>query len=146
MAVEQGSGRRKRALILVPLLTIATAALLVWAAARVRANLEQASLLGAAAGVPGQEQSPPAGDEADEAEMPPEQVEKYVNVYKAMQRDRSLTVDQAAARQGLSLEAFRAIEAKVERNDLVRERVRQALRQTAQPSPSPGAGASQKLP
>lgn len=146
MAVEHGSGRRKGALILAPLLSIAAPALLRSAATTVLANLDQASLRGAPGQLLGQEQPPSSGDDADSAELPPEQVTKYINVYKAMQRDRSLTVEQAATRQGLSLQAFRAIESKVERNDLVRERVRRALRQSPQPSPSPAAGAPQKIP
>ena len=64
---------------------------------------------------------------ADEAEIPAEQVEKYINVYRAMQRDHSLNIEQAANSQGLTMEAFRGIESKIERDDLVREHVRQAL-------------------
>jgi hypothetical protein len=64
---------------------------------------------------------------SDDAEPPPAQVEKYINVYRAMQRDHSLNIEQAASRQGLTLQAFREIESKVERDDLVREHVRQAL-------------------
>jgi len=73
----------------------------------------------------------------DESEVPPEQVEKYINVYRAMQRDHNLTVEQAAIRQGLSLEAFREIESKVERDDLIREHVRQALANPSAENPEP---------
>src|SRR5689334_18964885 len=38
-------------------------------------------------------------DGADQNEISTDQIEKYVSVYKAMQRNRSLTVDQAAAQQ-----------------------------------------------
>lgn len=71
----------------------------------------------------------------DENEIPPEQVEKYIKVYKATQRDRNLTVEQAAAQQGMTLESFREIEAKIERDDVVREHVRQALKPAAQSTP-----------
>lgn len=64
----------------------------------------------------------------DESEVAPEQVEKYIAVYKAMQRNHGLKVEQAAASQGLSLDAFRDIERRIERDDMIRERVRQALR------------------
>lgn len=73
----------------------------------------------------------------EEAELPPDQVEKYINVYRAMQRDHSLSIEQAASRQGLTLEAFRGIESKVERDDLVREHVRQALANPSADSPTP---------
>jgi hypothetical protein len=68
------------------------------------------------------------GDEDDENAVPADQIEKYIGVYKAMQRDHSLTVEQATAKQGLSLDTFRDIERRVERDDLTRERVRDALR------------------
>lgn len=75
----------------------------------------------------GPEQEAQEDQGAEEAEVPPDQVQKYINVYQAMQHDHSLTVEQAASRQGLSLEAFRELESKVERDDMVREHVRQAL-------------------
>src|SRR5215472_1303867 len=53
-------------------------------------------------------------NEADENEVSTDEVEKYVSVYKAMQRNRSLTVDQAAAAQGLTLEQFRKLEDRVQ--------------------------------
>jgi len=64
-------------------------------------------------------------------------VEKYINVYRAMQRDHSLNIEQAAGRQGLTLQAFREIESKVERDDLVREHVRQALANRSSDSSAP---------
>ncbi len=78
------------------------------------------------------------GGDDEESQIPVEQIEKYVAVYKAMQRNHSLSVDQAAAAQGLSVGAFRDIEGRIERDDLIRERVRQALR--------PGGEASVHLP
>jgi hypothetical protein len=69
-----------------------------------------------------------AQEAEEEEEVPPEEIEKYIAVYKAMQRDHSLTVERAAAQQGLTLAQFRQIENKVERDDLIRERVREALR------------------
>jgi len=74
---------------------------------------------------------------SDDTELPPDQVEKYINVYRAMQRDHSLDVEQAASRQGLTLQAFREIESKVERDDLVREHVRQALANPSSESSAP---------
>jgi hypothetical protein len=64
----------------------------------------------------------------DEKEVPPAEVEKYIEVYKAMQKDRGLTVDQAAQKQGMTVAEFRSLEGKIERDDALRERVRKALR------------------
>jgi multidrug efflux pump subunit AcrB len=64
----------------------------------------------------------------DQAEITPEQVEKYIAVYKATQSNHSLTVEQAAAQQGLTVAQFRALEGRIERDDALRERVRRALR------------------
>ncbi len=83
------------------------------------------------------------GDD-DSSEVPPAQVDKYVAVYKAMQRDHSLTVEEAASKQGMTVAAFRSLEAKIERDDVLRERVRKALRPEPQKSASPSAGKKSK--
>ncbi len=64
----------------------------------------------------------------DEKDVPPAQVEKYIAVYKSMQKDRSLTVDAAAQKQGMTTAEFRTLEGRIERDDALRERVRKALR------------------
>ncbi len=84
-----------------------------------------------------------AGDD-DNAEVPPAQVDKYVAVYKAMQRDHSLTVEEAASKQGMSMAAFRSLEDKIERDDVLRERVRKALRPEPEQTASPSAGKKTK--
>jgi hypothetical protein len=73
-------------------------------------------------------------DEQDQenAAVSPAQVEQYLKVYKAMQRDRTLTVDQAAAAQHLTVDQFRDIEARIERDGVLRERVRRELLKSAQ--------------
>ncbi|HVB82821.1 MAG TPA: hypothetical protein VNE82_23080 [Candidatus Binataceae bacterium] len=63
----------------------------------------------------------------------PDDLGKYVAVYRAMQRNHSITVEQAAAAQGLTLSAFRDLERRVESNDLTRDDARRAL---AAPAPS----------
>jgi hypothetical protein len=72
-------------------------------------------------------------------EIPADQVEKYIAVYKDMQHDRSLTVEQAATKEGLSIGAFRNLEQKIERDEPTREHVREELQSaapaTAAPSP-----------
>jgi hypothetical protein len=83
----------------------------------------------------------------DDTEVPPAQVEKYIAVYKAMHRDRSLTVEKAAAQQGMSLAQFRDLENRIERDDAAREHVRDALQNAAKRnSHPPGVPASQASP
>jgi hypothetical protein len=71
----------------------------------------------------------------DENEVPPQDVEKYIKVYKAMQQNRSLTVDQASQQQGLTVAQFRSLEDRIERNDALREHVRDSLKPKASPTP-----------
>jgi hypothetical protein len=63
----------------------------------------------------------------------PDQIEKYVAVYRAMQRNHNMTVEQAAAAQGLTVRAFRDLERRIESDDLARDDARNAL---AAPAPS----------
>ena len=76
-------------------------------------------------------------DQTDEPEVATSDIDKYVAVYKAMQRDRSLTVEQAASAQGMTLKAFRDLENRIERDESAREHARQELRTTASPEASP---------
>jgi len=71
-------------------------------------------------------------DESAADEVSPSQLDSYVNVYQAMQRDRTMTVDKAAAQQHMTVAQFRDIEAKIERDGVLRERVRRELLKTAQ--------------
>ena len=73
----------------------------------------------------------------DETEVAPADVERYIAVYKTMQHNHSLSIDQAAAEQGLSVPAFRRLESRIERDDSLRERVRKALRDSAESPPAP---------
>jgi hypothetical protein len=72
-------------------------------------------------------------DEEDK-EVPPAEVDKYINVNVAMQKDHNLTVEQAASKQGMTVAQFRTIEGKIERDDTLRERVRTALRKATNPN------------
>ena len=65
-----------------------------------------------------------------------DQIEQYVAVYRDMQRDRSLAVESAAAKENLTISQFRELEQKIERNDVAREHVRTELQAAANPSPS----------
>ena len=51
-----------------------------------------------------------------------------------MQKDHNLTVEQAASKQGLTVAEFRQLEGKIERDDMLRERVRKALRHATNPN------------
>jgi len=73
----------------------------------------------------------------DQSEVPPEQVEKYIAIYKATQANHSLTVEQAASQQGLTVPQFREIEGRIERDDALRARVRKALRNSASDTAKP---------
>ena len=76
--------------------------------------------------------------DTDENEVSTDDIEKYVSVYKAMQRDRTLTIDHAAAAQGLTIEQFRQLENRVQRDDVALQQARDELQAAAQGSPPPG--------
>ena len=83
----------------------------------------------------------PADEDSDEpgmdtSDVAPTDIDKYIRVYRAMQHDRNLTVDQAVQKEGWTVDEFRAVEVKIERDDLVRDHVRQELQKSAE---KPGA-------
>jgi hypothetical protein len=67
----------------------------------------------------------------DEDAVPTAQVDKYIAVYTAMQKNHNLSVEQAASKQGLTVDQFRTLEDKIERNPIVHERVLDALKASA---------------
>jgi len=76
----------------------------------------------------------PEETDDDDKDVPTSQVDKYISVYESMQKDHSLTVEQAASKQGLTVAQFRRLENKIEADDTLRERVRKALRHAANPN------------
>ena len=76
------------------------------------------------------------GTSDDEGEVAPAAVEKYIEVQKAMQKNHSLTVEQACTQQGIQIASFRDIENRIERDDALRERVRKALRDSTAKAPT----------
>jgi hypothetical protein len=62
------------------------------------------------------------------------QVDQYVAVYKAMQKNHGLSVQQACAKQGLTVAQFRDIENKIERDEQLREIVRRELKPASTPA------------
>jgi hypothetical protein len=49
----------------------------------------------------------------DQPDVPTADVEKYVRVYRAMQANHTLTVQQACAQQGLTVDGFRTLENRI---------------------------------
>jgi hypothetical protein len=76
-----------------------------------------------------------------ETHVPSDQLERYIAAYKLMQRNHRVTAEQAAAKQGLSLEQFRSIERSVESNDRLRSQVRRELKAAPKPTSSPSPSA-----
>src|SRR5262245_30362013 len=74
--------------------------------------------------------------ESGQGEVSTDEIEKYVSVYKAMQRNRSMTVDQAAAAHGLTTKQFRELEDRIERDDAALQQARDELQAAAQASPA----------
>jgi hypothetical protein len=84
----------------------------------------------------------PGDDAASDKNVSPEQIQKYIAVYRAMQHDHSLSIEQAAAAQGLTVSAFRELEQRIESDDLARDDARAALAAPAQQAtsaPTPAA-------
>jgi hypothetical protein len=79
-----------------------------------------------------------SGDATADKGASPDEIEKYVAVYRAMQRNHSITIQQATAAQGLTVEAFRDLERRIESDDLARDDARRALAAPAQ-SATPAA-------
>lgn len=77
----------------------------------------------------------------DEDAVPTGQVDKYIAVYSAMQKNHSLSVEQAASKQGLTVDEFRTLEDKIERNPIVHQRVLDALKASTSSAKTAGSGA-----
>ncbi len=56
----------------------------------------------------------------------------YLHVLEAMQANRSLSIDDAVEAEQLPLEKFREIEQRVQRNEVLIDRIRSALRERAE--------------
>jgi hypothetical protein len=87
----------------------------------------------------GQDDDDDVGDSTGPKGASPDEIQKYVAVYRAMQRNHSITVEQAAATQGMSLAAFRDLEQRIENDDLARDDARRALAGEATPPATPKA-------
>jgi hypothetical protein len=68
--------------------------------------------------------------DADEEENPgvtESEIELYIEVYKAMQSNHALTIEEALKPHGVSLEKFRASERRIQKEQRYVDRVRKAL-------------------
>jgi hypothetical protein len=116
--------RALRALLIV----VTTVAVLEWSHYR----LGEPSFFALLLGEPRAE-SPTETAEGDDADNVTESdFQSYLRVLEAMQADHSLAVEDAAVRGDLTLEEFREVESRVQRNDVLVERTREALRKKAE--------------
>ena len=81
---------------------------------------------------------------SDEDAVPTDQVDKYIAVYSAMQKNHGLTIDQAAPKQGLTVDEFRTLEDKIARNPVVHQRVLDALKASSSGGKAASASGSSK--
>jgi len=69
--------------------------------------------------------------EPDEPEVTEQELELYIDVYRAMQGDRSLKISEAVERREISVAEFRAIERRVQEQERLIKRVRESLLEQA---------------
>lgn len=70
-------------------------------------------------------------EETEEPRVTEQELELYIDVYRSMQADRSLTIDDAVARRDVTVADFRAIERRVQLQERLIKRVREALLEQA---------------
>jgi hypothetical protein len=70
--------------------------------------------------------------DADSGNVTESEFQIYLRVLEAMQADRSLSIETAVDQEHIPLDKFRDIEQRVQRNDVLVDRVRQTLRERAE--------------
>ena len=80
---------------------------------------------------PQQAQEPEVEDAAEPAGVTEAEIELYIDVYATMQADHDLTIDAVLSSKNETLERFRNIEQRVQREQRLVDRVRQALHDQA---------------
>ena len=60
-------------------------------------------------------------------DVTPEELQLYIDVYTAMQADHDLTIDQVLAQKNVTLAQFRSVERRVQQQDRLVHKVREAL-------------------
>ena len=88
------------------------------------------------------------GEEVDEVSS--SELQLYIDTYTAMQANHDLTLESVLLEKNVSLDEFRNIERRVQRQDRLVRKVREALQATAKARtdalPLPGAGARAENP
>ena len=69
--------------------------------------------------------------QADADQVSPSELNLYIDVYTAMQADHDLTLDGMLAQKGVSMDQFRNIERRVQKQDRLVRKVREALQAQA---------------
>jgi hypothetical protein len=69
----------------------------------------------------------PIGIDEDDRRVSDEELEVYIDVYRTMQSDHGLTIEDVTGEKNLTLEEFRSLERRVQNNSAYVERVREAL-------------------
>jgi hypothetical protein len=70
-------------------------------------------------------------EEIEEPRITEDELELYIDVYRSMQDDRSLKIEEAVERKGITVAEFRAIERRVQLEERLIKRVREALLEQA---------------
>lgn len=123
-------GRRGRRFFVIPLLACTGVALAITtAAAGSRTNSHSISTRDRTAARELAQSRAPAPDNQS---VSPAEIKKYIAVYTAMQRDRTLTVEKSAKREGMTMSQFRDLENRVLREPSVHARVIKALKAAAE--------------
>ena len=65
--------------------------------------------------------------DGDTDQVTPNELDLYISVYTAMQADHDLTLDSVLAQKGVPLDQFRNVERRVQKNDRLVRKVRDAL-------------------
>lgn len=81
----------------------------------------------------------PQAEELDEAPTPAvseTELDVYISVYKAMQLDHGLSIEEAVLPHHMDLESFRALERRIQANPRLVEKVREALLEVARANSS----------
>ena len=86
-----------------------------------------------------QDEDENSGDSTVNKGASSDEIKKYVAVYRAMQHNHSMTIEEAAASQGMNVGAFRDLERRIESDDLARDEARRALAGETTPTATPKA-------
>ncbi len=76
---------------------------------------------------PGSRRHAQGGDEAEAPQITEEELELFIDVYSSMQANRDLTIDEVLMQREVSIEEFRDIEHRIQREDRWVTRAREAL-------------------